>query len=160
MSGATGTAGGVATTAEDRCWAPWPGDGTHLQADRFRLLGVSYAWLTASITTFSVIPTTQIQQLQGQFDAGRSHHRSLHGTFTVTRAVARGRSRAARWSGPIHEVLRHGFLQRGPFLTSHGSGRRFGPCHTYLTKGDPWVDNDAQAGRLHDAEGRATAVGR
>jgi hypothetical protein len=126
MSGTTGTAGGVATTAEDRCRAPWPGDGTHLQADRFRLLGVSYGWLTASITTFSVTPTTQIQQLQGQFDAGRSHHRSLHGTFTVTRAVARGRSRAARWSGPIHEVLRHGFLQRGPFLTSHGSGCRFG----------------------------------
>ena len=94
MSGTTGTACGVATTAEDRCWAPWPGDGTHLQADRFRLLGVSYGWLTASITTFSVIPTTQIQQLQGQFGAGRSHHRLLHGSFTLATTVARTNSHA------------------------------------------------------------------
>ena len=69
-------------------------DGIHLQADRFRLLGVPYGWLTGSITNFPVGPTMQMQQMQGEFGAGRSHHRSLHGTFTVTRAVASANSRA------------------------------------------------------------------
>jgi hypothetical protein len=63
-------------------------DGTCLRADRFRLLGVSYGWLIASIRTFPVGPTMQMQQMQGQFGGGRSHHRSLQGTFTLTTTVA------------------------------------------------------------------------
>jgi hypothetical protein len=30
----------------------------------------------------------QMQQMQGQFGGGRSHHRSLQGTFTLTTTVA------------------------------------------------------------------------
>jgi hypothetical protein len=63
-------------------------DGTCLRADRFRLLGVSYGWLIASIRTFPVGPTMQMQQMQGQFGGGRSHHRSLQGSFTLTTTVA------------------------------------------------------------------------
>jgi len=98
MSGTTGTACG----RRDRSWGSLLGtlasDGTQLQADRFHLLGVAYGWLTVSITNFPVTPTMHMQQLQGQFGAGRSHHHSLHGTFTVTRAVA---------SPPCQHELRH-----------------------------------------------------
>lgn len=69
--------------------ATLPCDGTCLRADRFRLLGVPYGWLVGSIRSFPVGPRMQIQQLQGQFGGGRSHHRSLHGTFTLTTTVAR-----------------------------------------------------------------------
>jgi hypothetical protein len=43
----------------------------------------------------------QVQQLQGQFGGGRRHHhRSLHGTFTVTRAVARANIRSVERTHP------------------------------------------------------------
>jgi hypothetical protein len=64
-------------------------DGSCLRADRFRLLGVGYGWLVASIRTVPVDPTMQSEQLQGQFGGGRSHHHALHGTFTLTTTVAR-----------------------------------------------------------------------
>ena len=86
MSGTTGTACGRRDRSRGSLLGTLASDGAHLQADRFRLLGIPYGWLTANITTFPVTPTVQVQQLQGRFGAGRSHHRLLHGTFTVTRA--------------------------------------------------------------------------
>jgi hypothetical protein len=83
-------------------------DGTCLRADRFRLLGVRYGWLVASIKAFPVSPTVQTEELQGQFGSGRSHHRSLHGTFTLTTTVTR--ADIARWSAHTREVLGHGYL--------------------------------------------------
>jgi hypothetical protein len=64
-------------------------DGTCLRADRFRLLGVRYGWLVASIRSFPVGPTMQSEQLQGWFGGGRSHRRSLQGSFILTTTVAR-----------------------------------------------------------------------
>jgi hypothetical protein len=100
MSGTTGSACGRRDRSRGSLLGTLASDGAHLQADRFRLLGVAYGWLTASITTFPVTPTMQVQQLQGQFGAGRSHHRLLHGSFTVTRAVARTNSRAVERTYP------------------------------------------------------------
>ena len=100
MSGTTGTACGRRDRSRGSLLGTLASDGIHLQADRFRLLGVAYGWLTVSITNFPVTPTMQMQQLQGQFGAGRSHHRSLHGTFTVTRAVARANIRAVERTHP------------------------------------------------------------
>jgi hypothetical protein len=100
MSDTTGSACGRRDRSRGSLLGTLASDGTHLQADRFRLLGVSYGWLVASITTFPVTPTMQVQQLQGEFGAGRSHHRSLHGTFTVTTAVARVNSRALERTYP------------------------------------------------------------
>jgi hypothetical protein len=93
MSGTSGSACGRRDRSRGSVLATMASDGTHLQADRFRLLGVPYGSLVASITTFPATPTMQIQQLQGQFGAGRSHHHSLHGTLTVTRANARAAER-------------------------------------------------------------------
>ena len=100
ISGTTGTACGRRDRSRGSLLGTLASDGIHLQADRFRLLGVAYGWLTVSITNFPVTPTMQVQQLQGQFGAGRSHHRSLHGTFTVTRAVARANIRAVERTHP------------------------------------------------------------
>jgi hypothetical protein len=100
MSGTTGSACGRRDRSRGSLLGTLASDGAHLQADRFRLLGVPYGWLTVSITTFPLTPTMQVQQLQGQFGAGRSHHRSLHGTFTVTRAVARASIRAVERAYP------------------------------------------------------------
>jgi hypothetical protein len=100
MSGTTGTACGRRDRSRGSLLGTLASDGTHLQADRFRLLGIPYGWLTVSITTFPVTPTMQVQQLQGRFGAGRSHHRSLHGSFTVTRAVARANIRAVQRTYP------------------------------------------------------------
>jgi hypothetical protein len=100
MSGTTGTACGRRDRRRGSLLGTLASDGIHLQADRFRLLGVAYGWLTVSITNFPVTPTMQVQQLQGQFGAGRSLHRSLHGTFTVTRAVARANIRAVERTHP------------------------------------------------------------
>jgi hypothetical protein len=100
LSGKTGTACGRRDRSHGSLLGTLASDGTHLQADRFRLLGIPYGWLTANITTFPVTPTMQMQQLQGQFGAGRSHHRSLHGTFTVTRAMARANLRAVQRTYP------------------------------------------------------------
>jgi hypothetical protein len=100
MSGTTGNACGRRDRSRGSLLGTLASDGIHLQADRFRLLGVAYGWLTVSITDFPVTPTMQVQQLQGQFGAGRSHHRSLHGTFTVTRAVARANIRAVEPTHP------------------------------------------------------------
>jgi hypothetical protein len=100
ISGTSGSACGRRDRRRGSLLATMASDGTHLQADRFRLLGVPYGSLVASITTFPVTPTMQIQQLHGQFGAGRSHHRSLHGTLTVTRAVARANARAAERTYP------------------------------------------------------------
>jgi hypothetical protein len=86
MSGTTGTACGRRDRSRGSLLGTLASDGIHLQADLFHLLGVAYGWLTVSITTFPVTPTMRVQQLQGRFGAGRSHHRLLHGTFTVTRA--------------------------------------------------------------------------
>jgi hypothetical protein len=90
--GAIGTRGSV--SGRLRVWAvtmsgtTGTSHSTRLQAGRFRLLGVPYGWLATTITNFPVGPTMQTQQMQGQFGAGRNHHRSLRGTFTLTRAVA------------------------------------------------------------------------
>jgi len=100
MSGTTGTACGRRDRSRGSLLGTLASDGSHLQADRFRLLGVAYGWLTASITNYPVTPTMQMQQLQGHFGAGRSHHHSLHGTFTVTRAVARANIRAVERTHP------------------------------------------------------------
>ena len=86
MSGTTRSACGRRDRSRGSLLGTLASDGSHLQADRFHLLGVAYGWLTANITTFPVTPTMQVLQLQGRFGAGRSHHRLLHGTFTVTRA--------------------------------------------------------------------------
>jgi hypothetical protein len=100
MSGKTGSACGRLNRRRGSLLATTASDGTHLQADRFRLLGVPYGWLTGSITNFPIGPTMQIQQLQGQFGAGRSHHYALHGTLTLTRAVARANAHAAERTDP------------------------------------------------------------
>ena len=102
MSGTTGSACGRRDRSRGSLLGTLASDGIHLhlQADRFRLLGIPYGWLTVSITTFPVTPTMQMQQLQGQFGAGRSHHRFLHGTFTVTRAVARANIRTVEPTHP------------------------------------------------------------
>ena len=100
MSGTTGTACGRRDRSRGSLLGMLASDGIHLQADRFRLLGVSYGWLTVSITTFPVTPTMQVQQLQGRFRAGRSHHRLLHGTFTLTSTVARANIRAVERTHP------------------------------------------------------------
>jgi hypothetical protein len=89
MSGTTGTACGRRDRSRGSLQGTLSSDGAGLQAGGFRLLGVPYGWLIASIRNFPVGPTMQMQQMQGQFGAGRSHHRSLHGTFTLARAVAR-----------------------------------------------------------------------
>ena len=100
MSGTTGSACGRRDRSRGSLLGTLASDGIHLQADRFRLLGVAYGWLTVSITNFPVTPTMRVQQLQGQFGAGRSHHHSLHGSFTVTRAVARANSRTVQRTYP------------------------------------------------------------
>lgn len=109
-SGTTGTACGRRDRSRDWLQGTLSSDGTRLRAVGFRLLGVSYGWLTASITTFPVGPTMQVQQLQGRFGAGRSHHRSLQGTFTLTTSVARADIRA--WSGHPGDLLGRGALLR------------------------------------------------
>jgi hypothetical protein len=100
MSGTTGTACGRRDRSRGSLLGTLASDGSHLQADRFRLLGVSYGWLTANITNFPVTPTMQVQQLQGQFGAGRSHHHLLHGSFTLTTTVARTNSRTGERTYP------------------------------------------------------------
>jgi hypothetical protein len=100
MSGTTGSACGRRDHSRGSLLGTLASDGAHLQADRFRLLGVRYGWLTASITTFPVTPTMQVEQLQGQFGGGRRHHRLLHGTFTLTTTVARASRRAVERTYP------------------------------------------------------------
>jgi hypothetical protein len=94
MSGTAGPACGRRDRSRGSLQGTLSGDGTRLRADRFRLLGVAYGWLVASIRSFPVGPTMQSEQLQGWFGGGRSHHRSLQGTFTLTRTVARADIRA------------------------------------------------------------------
>jgi hypothetical protein len=94
VSGTTGTACGRRDRSRGSLLGTLSSDGTRLQVDGFRLLGVSYGWLIASIRNFPVGPTMQVQQMQGQFGAGRSHHRSLHGTFTLATPVATADIRA------------------------------------------------------------------
>jgi hypothetical protein len=94
MSGTTGTGCGRRDLGPGLLQGTLSSDGTRLQVDGFRLLGVRYSWLFASITTFPVGPTMQMQQMQAQFGAGRSHHRSLRGTFTLATTVARADIRA------------------------------------------------------------------
>jgi hypothetical protein len=100
MSGATGSACGRRDRSRGSLLGTLASDGAHLQADRFRLLGIPYGWLTASITTFPVTPTMQVQQLEGRFGAGRSQHHLLHGSFTLTTTVARTNSRAVERTDP------------------------------------------------------------
>ena len=101
MSGTTGSACGRRDRSRGSLLGTLASDGAHLRADRFHLLGIPYGWLTTNITTFPVTPTMRVQQLQGQFGAGRRHHRLLHGTFTVTRAVARTNSRTGGADLPV-----------------------------------------------------------
>lgn len=89
VSGPAGDACGRRNRSRGSLQATLSCDGTCLRADRFRLLGVRYGWLVASIKAFPVSPTMQSEQLQGRFGGGRSHHRSLHGTFTLATTVAR-----------------------------------------------------------------------
>ena len=89
MSGTTGTACGRRDRSLGSLQGTLSCDDTCLRADRFRLLGVPYGWLVVSIKAFPVGPTMQVQQMQGQFGGGRSHHRSLQGIFTLTTTVAR-----------------------------------------------------------------------
>jgi hypothetical protein len=77
-SGPTDTACGRRDSSQGPLVGTLSGDGNRLQAARFRLLGVAYGWLTATIVGTSLGPT-----MQAQFGAGRSHHRSLRGTFTL-----------------------------------------------------------------------------
>ena len=100
MSGTTGSACGRRDRSRGSLLGTLASDGAHLQADRFRLLGVPYGWLTANITTYPVTPTMQVQQLQGQFGAGRSHHYLLHGSFTLTTTLARTNLRAVQRTYP------------------------------------------------------------
>jgi hypothetical protein len=100
MSGTTNTACGRRDRSRGSLLGTLASDGAHLRADRFCLLGVSYGWLTANITTFPVTPTMHVQQLQGRFGAGRSHHRLLHGIFTLTRAVDRAKIHAVQQTYP------------------------------------------------------------
>jgi hypothetical protein len=100
MSGTTGTACGRRDRSRGSLLGTLASDGAHLRADRFRLLGIPYGWLTASITNYPVTPTMQVQQLQGQFGAGRSHHRLLHGSFTLTSTAARTNSRTGERTYP------------------------------------------------------------
>jgi hypothetical protein len=94
VSGTTGTACGRRDRSRGSLQGSLSSDGTRLRTDGFRLLGVPYGWLVASIRTFLVGPTMQVQRLQGRFGAGRSHHRSLQGTFTLATSVARADVRA------------------------------------------------------------------
>jgi hypothetical protein len=100
VSGTTGTACGRRDRSRGTLQGTLSCDGTCLRADRFRLLGVSYGWLVASIRSFPVGPTMQTQQLRGQFGGGRSHHNSLQGTFTLTTSVARAEIRAMERTYP------------------------------------------------------------
>ena len=100
MSGTTGSACGRRDRSRGSLLGTLASDGAHLQADRFRLLGIPYGWLTANITTYPVTPTMRVQQLQGQFGAGRSHHYLLHGSFTLTTTLARTNSRAVQRTYP------------------------------------------------------------
>jgi hypothetical protein len=54
ISGTTGTACGRRDRRRGSLLGTLASDSTHLQDDRFRLLGVPYGWLTASITNRSV----------------------------------------------------------------------------------------------------------
>jgi hypothetical protein len=98
MSATTGTACGRRDRTRGSLQGTLSSDGTRLQADGF--LGVPYGWLIASITTFPVGSTMQMQQMQGQFGAGRSHHRSLRGTFTLATPVATADIRAVERTYP------------------------------------------------------------
>jgi hypothetical protein len=100
MSGTTGTGCGRRDRGQGSLQGTLSSDGTRLQVDGFRLLGVRYGWLFASIRNFPVGPTMQLQQLQGEFGAGRGHHRSLRGTFTLSRPVARADVRAVERTYP------------------------------------------------------------
>jgi hypothetical protein len=109
-SGTTGTACGRRDRSRGSLQGTLSSDGTRLRADGFRLLGIAYGRLVASVRNFPVGPTMQLQQLQGRFGAGRSHHRSLQGTFTLTTSMVRADIRAV--SGHIRDVPRHGSLLR------------------------------------------------
>jgi hypothetical protein len=94
VSGTTGTACGRRDRSRGSLLGTLSSDGSCLRAVGFRLLGVPYGWLIACSRNFPVGPTMQVQQLQGRFGAGRSHHRSLQGTFTLATTVARADVRA------------------------------------------------------------------
>src|SRR6266542_4831122 len=82
-SGTTGTACGRHDSGQGSLLGTVSSDGRHLGAGNFHLLGVTYGWLTA---TMSNTPAgAAMQAMQGQFGAGRSGHRSLRGTFTLAR---------------------------------------------------------------------------
>jgi hypothetical protein len=84
-SGTTGTACGRRDISQGSLLGTLSSDGNRLQVGNFHLLGVAYGWLTATIVGTAMGPA-----MQGQFGDGRSHHRSLHGTFTLARADTLG----------------------------------------------------------------------
>jgi hypothetical protein len=90
----SGTACGRRDISQGSLLGTLSSDGPRLQAGSFRLLGVSYGWLSATITNTPVGAVMQMQQMRGQFGDGHSGHRSLHGAFTLARGVARADTRA------------------------------------------------------------------
>ena len=107
MSGTTGTACGRRDRSRGSLLDTLSSHSTRLQAGRFRLLSVPYGWLATTITNFPVGPTMQTQQMQGQFGAGRNHHRSPRGTFTLTRAVATADIRAVASQAATSHLTSH-----------------------------------------------------
>lgn len=83
-SGTTGTACGRRDISQGSLLGTASSDGRHLGAGNFHLLGVAYGWLTATIANTPA--GAAMQEMQGQFGAGRSHYRSLRGTFTLARS--------------------------------------------------------------------------
>jgi hypothetical protein len=83
-SGTTGTACGRHDSGQGSLLGTLSSDGRHLGAGNFHLLGVTYGWLTATIANTPA--GAAMQELQGQFGAGSSGHRSLRGTFTLARS--------------------------------------------------------------------------
>jgi hypothetical protein len=83
-SGTAGTACGRGDISQGSLLGTLSSDGKRLQAGSFHLLGVAYGWLTATIVGTALGPT-----MQAQFGAGRSQHRSLHGTFTLASSAYR-----------------------------------------------------------------------
>jgi hypothetical protein len=80
-SGATGTACGRRDILQGSLLGTLSSDGNRLRTGSFHLLGVAYGWLTATIVSTAIGPT-----MQAQFSAGRRHHRSLRGSFTLARS--------------------------------------------------------------------------
>ena len=105
MSGTTNTACGRRDRSRGSLLGTLASDGAHLRADRFRLLGVSYGWLTANITTFPVTPTMHVQQLQDGSAPGAATTACSMGSSPSPELWTEPKS--TRCSRPTRDVLRH-----------------------------------------------------